>query len=177
MSLYFFAVLAALIVASAIGVVALVNPIYSALCLVTNLLAVAGVFALLDAHFLAAVQVIVYAGAIMVLVIFVLMLLNLKIENPKRLNAAYTVLAIIASVLFMAMLAPLFKEAFGVFPEARLFIDNSSAVGSVRQIGVELYTRYIYPFELASLLIIAAIAGAVMLAKRNRRQAGVLEGK
>ena len=161
MSVLFF-LLSLLIVASSVAVVVFRNPIHSALSLVLNLLCVAGLFAMLEAHFLAAVQIIVYAGAIMVLFLFVVMLLNLKVEEPRR----YGFLLIGASVLvgasFIALLAMLFGRGFAGVPEAA-----APVAGTVAAIGRILYTKYVFTFEAASMLIIAAIIGAVMLAKRR----------
>ena len=161
MEILFF-LMAAIIVASAIGVVAMKNPMYSALCLILNLVTVAGIFAQLEAHFLAAVQIIVYAGAIMVLVLFVLMLLNIKIEKEERSSALLSLLAVVLGCLFILVVVPVINKAFSVFPE------GLPVVGSVKNIGVSLYTDYIFPFEAASLLIMVAIVGAVMLAAKAK---------
>lgn len=165
-----FFVMAAIVVASALGVVASRNPIHSALCLVVNLLTVAGLFALLEAHFLATVQIIVYAGAIVVLVLFVLMLLNLKVENTKSLGLPTLITATLTGAAFLFLAVPLLNQAFKVFPE-----PSESTVGTVSNIGKLLYTRYLFPFEAASILILAAIVGAVMLARRKPR--GTKEGQ
>jgi len=151
---------------SGIGVVAIENPISSALCLITNLLCVAGLFALLDAHFLATVQVIVYAGAIMVLVVFVLMLLNTKVEaiDNSKSSRAYFLVASIFGIIFAGLLAGQLKQAF---PGGFTLPDNN--MGTVANMGEILYTRYVFPFEAASILILAAIVGAVILAKRKYR--------
>jgi NADH-quinone oxidoreductase subunit J len=164
-----FYIMGLIIIASAVGVVASKNPIHSALCLVANLLTVAGIFATLDAHFLATVQVIVYAGAIVVLVLFVLMLLNLKVEQPKRMGFATLFGAALTGVLFLALALPLLNEAFKVFPE-----PSRVVVGSVENIGKVLFSTYVFPFEAASMLLMAAIIGAVMLARKTQRRT---EGK
>lgn len=157
-----FFIMAAIIIASAVGVVAARNPIHSALCLVANLLTVAGIFASLDAHFLATVQIIVYAGAIVVLVLFVLMLLNIKVEQTKKMGMATLLGASTTGVLFLAIALPPLNEAFKVFPE-----PSAGLTGSVQNIGRVLYRTYAFPFEAASMLLMAAIVGAVMLAKKK----------
>lgn len=157
-----FFLLALLLIASAIGVVAIRNPIFSALSLVFHLLVVAVVFASLSAHFLAAVQVIVYAGAIVVLVLFVLMLLNIQDEVKQRLSVPLLVFSGVFGLAFMYWFARLARDAFSVFPEPKVGIE-----GGVREIGLLLYSNYVFPFEAASVLIMAAIVGAVMLAKRR----------
>ena len=158
-----FFLLSAAIVLSGVAVVAFRNPIHSALSLVVNLLAVAALFAMLDAHFLAVVQVIVYAGAIMVLFLFVIMLLNIKVEAAKRYGTLMMVSAGVIGALFIGLLVKLFSSGF-----AGVADPSKELSGGVLEIGQILYTKYIFTFEAASLLIIAAIVGAVMLAKRRR---------
>lgn len=158
-----FLLLSVVIVLSGVAVVAFRNPIHSALSLVTNLLAVAALFAMLDAHFLAVVQVIVYAGAIMVLFLFVVMLLNVKVEAAKRYGMVMLLSAGIVGALFIGLLVKLFGSGFAGVAE-----PSTELSGGVLEIGRLLYTKYVFTFEAASLLIIAAIVGAVMLAKRRR---------
>ncbi len=160
-----FGLMALLLLASAFGVVLCKNPIHSALCLVTNLLGVAVLFAMLDAHFLAMVQIIVYAGAIMVLVVFVLMLLNLKEEGDRR-GVVFPTLVILAAAALGWVSYSLFSGA------AHPFQFSVPAVqGTVFEIGQLLYREYLYPFEVASLLIMIGLVGAVMLARRRTKGA------
>ena len=163
MTIAFF-IMALIAVVSALAVVMLHNPIYSALALVTNLLTVAGLFALLDAHFLSVVQIIVYAGAIVVLVLFVLMLLNIKLETARNRSGAFVAVAVLTGVIFLAAVLPLAQQAFTVFAD-----PNTALEGTVENMGISLYSKYVFPFEAASVLIMVAIVGAVMLAKRNFR--------
>lgn len=158
-----FWLLSALLILSAIGVITARNPIYSALFLVSNLLLVGVMYALLNAHFLAAVQVIVYAGAIVVLLLFVLMLLNTQVEGKKPLPLGRLVLGGLLALAFCSALFPALYMAFADFPTA---VDPVS--GTVAEIGKVLYTRYLVPFEAASLLITAGIVGAVMLARQKK---------
>lgn len=161
-----FLIVSALLIASALGVVLFRNPIHCALSLVVALLGVAAVFAMLDAHFIATVQIVVYAGAIMVLVVFVLMLLNAKMELPRRGVPLSGGAAVLFAALFMLMLVPLFF--IGDLP-----IEKAPAVpleGSVEAMGKLLYSKYVFTFEAASILIMAAIVGAVMVAKRRYRE-------
>jgi NADH-quinone oxidoreductase subunit J len=170
-----YAVLAAILIISAIGVVLCANPIYSAIWLIANLLGVAALFAIMNAHFLAVVQIIVYAGAIMVLFLFVVMLLNLKAEQPKRRSVMYQILVWGSAVGFAALLGRMFMAAFkqdGTNPVLELFTPRVE--GTAKAFGEVLYTRYVFTFEAASLLIIAAIIGAVMLAKRRYRASETL---
>jgi len=162
MTVLFF-LISGIVLISGVAVVALRNLIHSALSLVVNLVSVAALFAMLDAHFLAVVQIIVYAGAIMVLFLFVIMLLNLKVEAAKRYGTVMLVSAGVTGAFFIGLLAVLFRQGFSSVSEG-----TTKVVGGVAEIGQVLYTRYVFAFEAASLLIIAAIVGAVMMAKRRR---------
>jgi NADH-quinone oxidoreductase subunit J len=157
-----FLLLSLVVILSGAGVVISRNPIYCALSLVLNMLAVAALYAMLDAHFLAAVQIIVYAGAVMVLVIFVLMLLNIQVEAHQRRPLGLLVAGGMLGAGFLYTVVPLLLQAFSSFPDASHTQD-----GSVKNVGQVLYTDYVFQFEAASLLIMAAIVGAVMLAKRS----------
>jgi NADH-quinone oxidoreductase subunit J len=153
---------AGLALGSALGVVLMHKPLYSAFCLVLNLFCVAVMFGFLDAHFLAVSQVIVYAGAIMVLVVFVIMLLSL--EGKERSSSKFiTVLAAAGVVGLLAMILGPIKAAFP---------GKASAItGGVEAIGMELYSKYLFSFEIASVLIMVAIVGAVVLARRIKSNA------
>jgi len=165
-SLIVFAVCAALAIVSAIGVVASRNPVYSALFLLGNLLTVAVMFAALNAHFLAVAQIIVYAGAIMVLFLFVIMLLNVKTE--ERASPWLVVTGALAAVSFGAALLKSYAAiAHVALPAGDVTGSNN---GTVKALGLDLFTNYVFPFEVASLLIIAAIVGAVMLSQKSRPQ-------
>jgi NADH-quinone oxidoreductase subunit J len=160
-----FLIISLLLTVSAVGVVVFKNPIYSALCLIANLLGVACIFAMLDAHFLATVQVVVYAGAIMVLVLFVLMLLNIKVESIKRVSKAYIIASVFFGLSFMYFLLPLIHSVFSDFSGGST--QSTEIIGGVKNIGEVLYTKYVFPFEATSVLILAALVGAVMLGKRD----------
>ena len=157
-----FWILAFIIVGSSIAVITLRNPLHSALALILNLTAVAGIFALLHAHFLAMVQIIVYAGAIMVLVVFVLMLLNVKQEPHGRTGFVLIGLSGLAGAVFLWAISLKLSLVDRFIAHAPL-----PAEGTVENVGRLLYTTYLFPFEAASVLIMAALLGAVMLAKRN----------
>ena len=158
-----FFVLAALAVISALVVITHRNPVVSALALALNLVAIAGFYLLLGAQFIALLQVIVYAGAIMVLILFVVMLLNLREEG--RAHPSGSIQRVVAPLLGVALLAVL----------ARAFMSQTSQgfgavrpqFGTVAEVGRELYGRFFYPFEVVSLLLVAAMVGAVLLAKRK----------
>jgi len=143
------------------------NPIHSALCLVLTFLCVAVLYVLLRSQFIAIIQVIVYAGAIVMLIVFVLMLLDLEEELRSGLKLLYSkvidgVLAVLFlfAILFCVIAAPLTGKP-GPYEPARLG-DN------VRVVGEVLFTEYFFPFEIASILIVAAIVGAVVLSKKRK---------
>ena len=161
---YFFASVALL---AAVNVVARQRIIYSALSLIVCLCALSGTYMLLQAPFIAAVQVIVYAGAIMVLFLFVIMLLDPF--SPSMLRDRKTYLrwmGWILGALCISLLYPLLKS----YDPARAPWSAGNApeaVGTVRLIGEVLFKEYLLPFEITSILILIAIIGAVVLAKRQ----------
>jgi NADH-quinone oxidoreductase subunit J len=164
----FFFVVAAVTVISSILVVTCKNPINSALSLVMTFFCLAVFYVMLDAPFMAATQVIVYAGAIMVLIIFVIMLLNVKAESGKR--ASHAVLAGTTVGAFSLFLTCWFliKGSLTGAPGTP-FLDHAQVVkyGHVELIGKALFTDFLLPFEITSLLLLAAIIGAVILAKKK----------
>jgi NADH-quinone oxidoreductase subunit J len=162
-----FAMFAGVAIGCALGVVFHRNPVHCALLLVGVLLSLAGVFILLHAAFVAALQVIVYAGAIMVLFLFVVMLLNVKGETPLLTPGAakgfgFLFGLIVATELLWTVLSPGGSEG-GAFPAAALPAEFGSPAG----LGMLLYTTWLYPFEIVSLLLLVAVVGAVVLAKRK----------
>jgi NADH-quinone oxidoreductase subunit J len=161
-----FVVLTVLALTSAAIVVlpAVRNAVVCALALAFNLVAMAGFFLLLRAQFIALLQVIVYAGAILVLILFVIMLLNIKDE--RRLGRSGPVQRLLGPALAAAcggLLGWVVSAAAG----ERGFPAPSPEFGTVRALGVELFTRFFYPFEAISLLLVVAMIGAVLLAKRR----------
>jgi NADH-quinone oxidoreductase subunit J len=165
MQLIFFLALAVLAVAGAAGVVLSKNPVYSALSLLLNFAVLAVMYILLQAQFLAVVQVIVYAGAIVVLFLFVVMLIGadvrlLEARGRGRMIATYGALA--AAVVMLV--------GFGYLLVTGVLASVSGAVpgnGSVQAIGEVLFTEYLLPFELASVLLLVAMIGAVVLARKT----------
>ena len=158
-----FFVLALLTIASALVVITHRNPVTAAVALAFNLVAIAGIFMVLGAQFIGLLQVIVYAGAIMVLILFVIMLLNLREEergHPAR--RIQRLLAPVASiVLGLVMGRALWSFAPSTFPA------KADGFGTADALGKELFTRFFYPFEAVSLLLVVAMVGAVLLAKRK----------
>jgi NADH-quinone oxidoreductase subunit J len=167
----FFYLFAGLAIASAIAVVFKTNPVTSAFSLVLTFFAFAGIYALLDAHLIAALQIFVYAGAIMVLFIFVIMLLNADIPSFD-LGRSHILTRLLSSVLCLAMLGLFiwtFKEGHISGPVADFTPERIDAAGGNTQVISELmFSEYILPFELTSVLLLSAIVGAVALAKRKQ---------
>ena len=149
---------------SALVVVFHRSPVISALALAFNLLAVAGFYMLLNAQFLALLQVIVYAGAIMVLILFVIMLLNISSEGG--LHRSGTIQRAAAPLLALGCAALL---GFAVYKgsESGEYAVSSTDFGTVRQVGNSLFSTFFYAFEAISLLLIVAMIGAVLLAKKR----------
>jgi NADH-quinone oxidoreductase subunit J len=158
-----FAVLA---VATAVIMITRRNPIKSVLFLVVNFFCISAIYLLLRAQFIAIIQVIVYAGAIMVLFLFVIMLLNLQDESKLTENITYKkITAVLLAILLFSILAITTYFAFiGKFP---LVSPNAEQLGTVQVNGKELYTTYSFPFELVSFILLAAIIGAIVLAKKK----------
>jgi len=165
----FFFYFAGVIVLTSILVVALRNPIYSALSLLIMFFHVAGLYVTLHAEFLAAVQVIVYAGAILVLYLFVVMLLNLKRE--ERYHAQFLVGILLSLTVLTEVGLLVLPARLGAGPplvSEQTAPDSLSAVaGNTEAIGEVLYSTYLYPFEVASLILLVAMIGAIILAKRD----------
>jgi NADH-quinone oxidoreductase subunit J len=150
----------------AISMVAQRNPLYSAISLIGVFIALACLYVTLAAPFIAAVQVIVYAGAIMVLVVFVIMLLNVEEEERRPLRMRYLVpvaVALAAVLVAEASFILFYVQANPATPRTALNTD----VGLTAQIGTGLYTRYLLPFEITSILLLMAIVGAMSLARRG----------
>ena len=149
---------------SALGVVLAKNPVHSVLFLILTFFTLSGHYLLLNAQFLAAVNIIVYAGAIMVLFLFVIMFLNLNVETePQKPALAKVAAAIAGGSLLLIMVAALRDIQPAGYDPATF----DSQIGMVDRLGLVLYKNYLLPFELASVLFLAAMVGAVMLGKRE----------
>ncbi len=167
MSLTFliFALSAILAIASGIVTISTKNPITSAISLVFHFFMLVGLYLTLQAQFVAAIQVLVYAGAIMVLVVFVIMLLNLGDES--KLHEKFSLKSMVAFSFAAVMIVQFFLVFNVVKTSNSKLAPNAADMGSVQMIGKELFTNYIFPFEAISLLLLAAVVGAVVLSKRN----------
>lgn len=163
MTLYLFYFLSFLAVLSAFMVVYSKNPVHSVLYLIVTFFSIAGHYILLNAQFLAAVHVIVYAGAIMVLFLYVIMMLNLNQDTEQHKSNYLKLAATVAGGIFMIVMIGSLK---GVEKIEHLNTANQDA-GLIKNLGQVLYKDYMLPFEMASILFLAAMVGAVMLGKNE----------
>lgn len=152
-------------IAGAVGLIFNRNPVYAALSLVLNFFSIAGLYLSLGAEFLAAIQILVYAGAIMVLFLFVIMLLNLQKEEGPSFDVRKGV-AFIFGLGFLAEMLFVLKDFFT--REAGGTYDY----GAVEPIGRSLMTDYLFPFEMISVVLIAALIGAILVARRYTHSEG-----
>jgi NADH-quinone oxidoreductase subunit J len=161
----FFILFGGLAIGCALSMVAQRNPLYSAISLIGVFISLASLYIMLAAPFIAAVQVIVYAGAIMVLVVFVIMLLNVEEEerHPRRLRYLVPTALGLATVLIGE--AAFILYTMQASPHATLDPATSN-VGLTMSIGTGLFTQYLLPFEVTSILLLMAIVGAMTLARR-----------
>jgi NADH-quinone oxidoreductase subunit J len=158
-----FYLFAALAVAAAVGVVSLRNPIYGALCLLTAFLAIAALFLLCGAELVGIVQIFVYAGGIMVLFLFVIMLVNLHRLPQVKLFGGQSPLAAVVAVLLLAFFGYFFLHAQLGAPA----LPAAAAVDNTQAVAWSLYTQNLLPFEIASLFLLVAMIGAVVLGRRQ----------
>ncbi|MDR0926344.1 MAG: NADH-quinone oxidoreductase subunit J [Ignavibacteria bacterium] len=161
-----FTILAILAIASAALTITLKDTVKSALALVFHFFMLAGIYLTLSAQFLAIMQIIVYAGAIMVLVLFVIMLLSTGDENEALLRKSKLkqAFAFTISLAMIILIASYITLEFGIKP---IVTDFNTLNGSVNAVGGELYTNFLFPFEAIGILLLSAIIGAVMLSKKK----------
>ncbi|MNK45528.1 NADH-quinone oxidoreductase subunit J [compost metagenome] len=160
--LFFF--VAFLAIASAVYFVFAKNPMYAILSLIVTMFSIAGMYILLNAQFLGIVQIIVYTGAIMVLFLYILMMLNLNAEDEsKKQNLPKFIGIFSVCILFVGMLG-----AYKGLSGNTVATDNIDySVGLTKNLGRLLFNEYVLPFELASILILAGIVGAVLIGKKD----------
>lgn len=163
-----FILFAVIAVASALNIIAQRNPLYGALSLIGTLVSLSGLFVMLHAQFIAALQIVVYAGAIIVLFIFVIMLLNVPSDEPVLdKQKALRYLAIPFAGLLLAEAFYVLRRVPDIsFPTVE---NGDRAVGTTWSIGTALFTDYLLPFEVTSILILMAVVGAMVLARREEK--------
>jgi NADH-quinone oxidoreductase subunit J len=167
LELTLFIIFALVAAASAVIMITRTNPVISALFLILNFASLAGLYLLLNAQFIAVAQVIVYAGAIMVLFLFVIMLL--KPEHEKKLLAVNKNVKIFAYIVAALVFLQLAYMIFFARPSGGINAQVAASIqaGTIESIGFELYSNYILPFEAAGFLLLAATIGALVLAKKK----------
>ncbi|MDR2205102.1 MAG: NADH-quinone oxidoreductase subunit J [Flavobacteriaceae bacterium] len=139
------------------------NPLYAILSLIVTFFSIAGLYILMNAQFLGIVQIIVYAGAIMVLFLYILMMLNLNKQDESRKHSLRKIIGIFAAgILFIGMLGA-YKGISGNY----ISENPDSGIGLTKNLGRLLFSEYVLPFELASILILAGIVGAVLIGKKE----------
>jgi len=164
MGYFLFFLLAALTVGAVLGMIISKNQAYNALFLILAFACMGGLFALLEAPFIAVVQIIIYAGAIMVLFIFVIMMINVRYGIPAEKKKWTIYLSIVLAVVLIIELILSIKGAF-ILPVSTAVIKAGPT-----DLGRLLFTKYLYPFEITSILIIAALVGAIVLIKKKEKK-------
>ena len=168
MTEFFFFLFSAMAALSAVFMVTQRNPVACVLYLVVTFFSLSGLFVILDAHFIAAVQVIVYAGAIMVLFLFVIMLLNLGSPEAGDLRRGLArILAGSVAVATVAVFARLFLAGSGLRDQPSALDPLLEASGAVAVVAEPLFNEYLVAFEVTSVLLVVAIVGAIVLARRR----------
>jgi NADH-quinone oxidoreductase subunit J len=164
MAYFLFFLLAVVCVSAVLAMIISKNQAYNALFLILAFASMGGLFALLAAPFIAAVQIIIYAGAIMILFIFVIMMINLRqVVPPEKKRWTLSISLGIAAVLIVELVFTI-REALTPLKAA-----GAEQIGSPIDLGRLLFTEYLYPFEITSILIIAAMVGAIVLLKKKVR--------
>ncbi len=164
---YAFYFLAFLAIFSGLMVILSKNPVFSVLYLIMTFFCIAGHYILLNAQFLAAVHVIVYAGAIMVLFLYVIMMMNLNKETEPHKNNYLRFAAVISGGLLLLTLLASLKGAVTPLEQQPYNAD----IGLIGNLGQTLFKEFLVPFEVSSILFLTAMVGAVMLAKRDKKEA------
>jgi NADH-quinone oxidoreductase subunit J len=159
-----FYALSALAIISAVMVLVSKNPIHSVLWLILVFFAISGHYILLNAQFLAIVNIIVYAGAIMVLFLFVMMLMNVKKDKEPQKQLLVKLVGVIAGGSFLTLLIALVKQNTSF--QGRAVLLKEGSIGLIHPLGQALFTDYVVPFEISSVLFLSAMVGAVIIGKK-----------
>ena len=160
-----FYLFAAILLLAGLRVITAKNPVHAALALVLAFFTAAGLWILLEAEFLAITLVLVYVGAVMVLFLFVVMMLDINLEQLRQqFWDSLPIAALVAGLLIVQMILVLGGETFGLNPPA----PKPAGYSNTKELGLLLYTEYVYPFELAAVILLVAIVAAIALTLRRR---------
>jgi NADH-quinone oxidoreductase subunit J len=168
LGLVLFSTFALIVVAAAIGVILSRNPVYSALFLVLAFVTSAVLWMLLEAEFLAVVLVLVYVGAVMVLFLFVIMMLDINVEKMREGLTRYAPVGVLVALVMAAELATVFWVRNAGLPVLANPPPHPANYSNTKELGSILYTEYVYAFELASFVLLLAIVAAIVLTMRRR---------
>ena len=162
-----FFILALIATGSAINILAQRHPIYSALSLILTFIALAGIYIQMRAEFIAVMQIVIYTGAIMVLFVFVIMLLNAR-QDPVPVHSLHLInyFGLPLSILLLVQVSFVLFKAYSGYGIS-LSSPSLNLGGNTAAIGKELYTHYVLPFEVTSILLLVAIIGAIVMAKKE----------
>src|ERR1700680_4121792 len=161
---FFFYLLGGIMLIGGILVITRKNPVHSALALIVTLLAQASIYLMLYAPFVAGVQIILYAGGIMVLFLFVIMLVNIERSQRERQFNKQWVVGMVAAIALGGLFIAVYAKGRGIFPEGALPAVEAQ---NTQKVGGFLFGTYMFAFEIASLLLLVAIIGAVVMAKKR----------
>lgn len=151
----------------AAGVILSRNPINSVLFLILTFFTISAHYVMMNAQFLAIVNIIVYAGAIMVLFLFVIMLMNLNSDTEPQKNYLVQFAGVISGGTLLLVLVAAFKSSLTGLESKNIDLADYSQLGLIKNLGNLLFTKYVFPFEIASVLFLSAMVGAVVLGKRD----------
>mgnify|MGYP006077633571 FL=1 len=159
-----------LVLFAAVMVITVKNPVHAALCLVLAFFSSSGLWLLLEAEFLAITLVLVYVGAVMVLFLFVVMMLDINIAELREGFASYVPVAVLVAVVMLALLSTIVGHVnFGV-DSIQGVVAHASDYSNTKALGMSMYTDFIWPFEIASVILLVAIVAAITLTLRKSRQ-------
>jgi NADH-quinone oxidoreductase subunit J len=162
-----FWILSILTLVFAIGVIMSRNPISSVLFLILTFFTISGHYVMMNAQFLAIVNIIVYAGAIMVLFLFVIMLMNLNSDTEPQKNMLVQFAAVISGGALLLVFVAALKTSLTGIENKQIDLANSTDIGLIKNLGKVLFTDFVFPFEIASVLFLSAMIGAIVLGKKD----------
>lgn len=166
---FIFLYCALMIVITGILAVRFRNPVYSVLAVLVLFFHMAGLYLLLNAEFLAAIQIIVYAGAILVLYLFVLFLVNIRQEiKTERFVANHNIAKFISFLVFLMLIAV--TQSFRLGTAGKWTTDAIRQATHTKALGIEIFTSYILPFEIIALVLLVAVVGGILLAKQDKQE-------